>query len=190
MRKLLFYITLILAISFMTVSCCHKHKDNQAKTTTNSTITITTTTDSQKPSDKSEKSDKTISSDKADLQLQSDTAVRTDWRITARRNAKIYSPSLLNGEWQNGNLHHQYRSDGTGSRWDISDDVNRHEAQGFSWTMDSNSLTMYFVMEFGSVVPKEYLVTFVDDETLVYRDAYGTSYMWDKVPQDMNLELQ
>jgi hypothetical protein len=29
-----------------------------------------------------------------------------------------------------------------------------------------------------------------DDESLVYKDAYGTSYMWDKVPQDMNLDLQ
>lgn len=163
------------------VGCHHKHKDNQTKTTTDPTITITTTTDSQKPSDKSEKSDKSISSDQADLQLQSDTAVRTDWRISARKNAKIYSPSLLAGEWQNGNLHHQYRSDGTGSRWDLSDDIERHEAQGFSWTMDSNSLTMFFTMELGGVVPKEYLVTFVDDETLVYKDRYGKSYMWDKV---------
>jgi len=29
---------------------------------------------------------------------------------------------------------------------------------------------------------RQYVVTFVDDETLVYRDAYGGSYMWDKVP--------
>lgn len=49
---------------------------------------------------------------------------------------------------------------------------------------------MLFPMRMGGVVLKEYLVTYADDESLVYKDAYGTSYMWDKVTQDMNLELQ
>lgn len=181
MHKPLLYIPLIITVSLMTVSCRHKHKDNQTKTTIDSAVAITTNPQPQKTSDKS------ITSKQDDMQLQSDTAVRTDWRIFARKNTKIYSPSLLAGEWQNGKLHHQYRSDGTGSRWDESDDVERHEAQVFSWTMDSNSLTMFFTMELGGVVPREYLVTYVDEESLVYKDAYGTSYMWDKVTPELKI---
>ena len=124
------------------------------------------------------------------LQLRMDTATRTDWRVVARKNTKIYSPTLLTGVWKNGNLHQLYRSDGTGLRWDESDNVDRTEGLAFSWVMDSNCLTMLFPMRLGGVVPKEYLVTYADDESLVYKDAYGTSYLWDKVPQDMNLELQ
>ena len=115
-------------------------------------------------------------------QLQEDTAAVTNLRIVARKQRVIYSPALLVGEWQRDNEHEQFVSDGKGSRWDIGDDVSREEAQSFTWTMDSNLLTFRYNMTLGAVLLRQYVVTFVDDETLVYRDAYGGSYMWAKVP--------
>ena len=79
-----------------------------------------------------------------------------------------------------------YMADGSGRYWDASDDVEREEAQSFSWTMDSNLLTFTCRMRLGGVMVREYVVTFVDDETLVYCDAYGGSFMWDKVAAGFN----
>lgn len=121
------------------------------------------------------------------LQMKTDTAIRTDWRASTRKQSKIYSPTLLTGIWKKGSLQQQYRADGTGLRWDESDDVTHAEAQGFSWTMDSNCLTLYFTMTLGGIVPKEYVVTYADEESLVYKDAYGTSYMWDKVTPELKI---
>ncbi|MCR5193871.1 MAG: hypothetical protein K6D59_11285 [Bacteroidales bacterium] len=39
---------------------------------------------------------------------------------------------------------------------------------------------MEIPMELGGVLYRQYVVTFVDDETMVYRDRYNSSYMWDK----------
>lgn len=180
----------VLFVVPLLVGCHHKDKPTQPQTPTDSAVSIATNTESQNIVDKSDKFDKSISSEQTDYQLQTDTAPRTDWRISARKQSKIYSPALLSGEWRNGNLHQQYRSDGTGLRWDEADDVSHSEGQAFSWVMDCNCLTMIFPMELGGVVPKEYVVTFADEETLVYKDAYGTSYMWDKVPQGINLGPQ
>lgn len=113
--------------------------------------------------------------------LQQDSAEVTNLRIFARKQRIIYSPQLMIGEWQHENEHEQYIADGTGRRWDTGDDLGREEAQSFRWTMDSNLLTFEYRMTFGAVVLRQYVVTFVDDETLVYSDIYGTSYMWDKV---------
>ena len=114
--------------------------------------------------------------------LQQDTAVVTNLRILARKQRTIYNPALLVGEWLHGSEHEHYLADGSGSRWDTGDDVDRQEAQAFSWSMDSNLLTMKYTLSLGGLTIRQYVVTFVDDETLVYRDAYGGSYMWDKVP--------
>lgn len=116
--------------------------------------------------------------------LQQDTAEITNLRRMARKQRTIYSPALLVGEWLHGSEHEHYLADGSGNRWDIGDDVDRQEAQAFSWTMDSNLLTMKYNLSLGGLVVRQYVVTFVDDETLVYRDAYGGAYMWDKVPAD------
>ena len=115
-----------------------------------------------------------------ELALQTDTAVRTDLRMMSRKLKVIYQPSHLYGEWTRGTEHEQYLSDGTGRFWDTGDDVGRGEALQFRWTLDSNVLRMVFSLTMGGVVPQEYLVTFVDDESLVYRDDMGDSYMWDK----------
>lgn len=116
------------------------------------------------------------------LTVQQDTAEVTNLRLLARKQRTIYSPAMMTGEWQRGNEHEQYVADGTGRRWDTGDDMYREEAQAFRWTMDSNLLTLEYHMALGAKVLRQYVVTFVDDETLVYRDAYGSSFMWDKVP--------
>lgn len=117
---------------------------------------------------------------------QRDTAEETHLRIFARKQRTLYSPQLLIGEWQRENEHEQYMADGTGRRWDTGDDIYRDEAQVFCWTMDSNLLTFEYRMTLGAVMLRQYVVTFVDDETLVYRDAYGDSFMWGKVPASIS----
>lgn len=77
--------------------------------------------------------------------------------------------------------HEEYFADNTGRRWDTSEDIQRDEAQVFTWTLDSNFLTLKYTMAFGAVMVRQYVVTFVDNESLVYRDAFGDSFMWDKV---------
>ena len=117
---------------------------------------------------------------------QRDTAEHTNLLIFARKQRTVYNPALLLGEWQRGSEREIYMADGSGRYWDASDDVEREEAQSFSWTMDSNLLTFTCRMRLGGVMVREYVVTFVDDETLVYCDAYGGSFMWDKVAAGFN----
>ena len=111
-----------------------------------------------------------------------DSAEVTNLRLFTRKQRVIYDPALMIGEWLQGAEHEQYIADGTGLRWDTDDDINRDEAQVFSWTMDSNLLTIKYTMALGALMMRMYVVTYVDDETLVYRDSYGDSYMWEKVP--------
>lgn len=114
--------------------------------------------------------------------IHRDTAETTNLRLFARKQTTIYSPALMVGEWQRGSEHEQYLSDGTGRHWDTGDDIQRDEAKSFTWTLDSNLLTFRYNIALGGLMVRQYVVTFVDDETLVYSDAYGDSYMWDKLP--------
>lgn len=113
--------------------------------------------------------------------LQQDTAELTNLRLFARKQRVIYSPALITGEWLRGSEHEQYMTDGKGLRWDTSDEVYREDAQEFSWCMDSNLLTIRYDLKLGGLMIGQYVVTFVDDETLVYRDAFDGTFMFDKV---------
>lgn len=112
--------------------------------------------------------------------LQQDSAEVVNLRIIARRQRVIYSAEALEGEWLRGTEHEIYLADGHGRMWDDSEDVTREEAQHFEWSLDSNMLSIMCYLKLGGVVPKRYVVTYVDDETLVYRDVFGTSYMLEK----------
>ena len=176
---------LLFVVVLMTVTGCHRKKEKPQ---------VVESPDVEVIVDSSAKNVKggtvvgeNTSKGESELQFQTDTATQKDWRGFARKQSKIYSPALLTGIWKKGSLQQQYRADGTGLRWDEADDVSHAEAQGFSWTMDSNCLTLYFTMTLGGIVPKEYLVTYVDEESLVYKDAYGTSYMWDKVTPELKI---
>ena len=80
-------------------------------------------------------------------------------------------------------MYEEYGVDGHGCAWDTDDDVTRDEAKRFQWSMDSNLLHVEYPIEMGGMVPRDYLVTYADEESLVYKDEFGTSYMWDKVPK-------
>ena len=112
--------------------------------------------------------------------LRQDSAEITNLRLHTRKQKVIYDASLLVGEWVRGTEHEVYLADGTGRMWDTADDVSDAEAQRFSWTLDSNLLTLICHLELGGVVPKRYVVTFADDESLSYNDPYGKAYLWDK----------
>ena len=101
-------------------------------------------------------------------------------RIFARKQRKIYDASLLVGEWIRGTEHEVYLANGTGLMWDTSEDISRDEAQRFEWTLDSNLLTIVCRLELGGVLPKRYVVTYADDESLAYSDHLGSAYLWDK----------
>ncbi|MBQ6667921.1 MAG: hypothetical protein IJM65_07360 [Bacteroidales bacterium] len=112
--------------------------------------------------------------------LHLDSAEVTNIRIFARKQKVIYSPSLLVGEWLRGTEHEVFREDHTGLLWEPSDDVSREEAQPFTWSLDSNMLILVFKLERGAVVPKMYVVTYADEESLAYSDAYGNAFLWDR----------
>lgn len=112
--------------------------------------------------------------------MKLDTAETTNLRLFARKQRTIYSPDLLAGIWHRDDEHEEYLPDGTGRYWKTGDDVSRDEAQTFLWTMDSNLLVLEFHLALGGMFYRQYVVTFVDDESLVYRDNFDRSFMWDK----------
>lgn len=169
--------TLLLATVLLLAGCRHARKEQPALPAPSDTVAPPATVDST-PSVLPDSSGRPPRG----FQLSQDTLPPTDWRLFAPRQKVIYDPKLLVGEWTNGTEHELYMADGTGTRWDDAEDVYREEAQQFRWTMDSNRLNLMFHLALGAVVPRQYLVTFADDENLVYKDAYGFSYMWDKVP--------
>ncbi|MBO4281809.1 MAG: hypothetical protein J5873_01265 [Bacteroidales bacterium] len=116
--------------------------------------------------------------------LQQDSAEVTNLRLLARKQRVIYDPLLLVGEWQHGTEHEVYLADGTGYQWDTSDDVAREEAQPFQWRLDSNLLTIICRLQRGGIVPRRYVVTYADDESLSYSDNYGGAFLWDKKSRD------
>lgn len=113
-------------------------------------------------------------------EMKLDTAETTNLRLFTRKQHTIYSPALMMGIWLRETEHEEFLPDGKGRYWDTKDDVSRDEAQSFLWTMDSNLLVLEFRLEMGAVFYRQYVVTYVDDETLVYRDNFDRSYMWDK----------
>ena len=115
-----------------------------------------------------------------ELQLHTDSAEITNLRLLGRKQRVIYDASLLVGEWIRGSEHEVYFADGTGLMWDAADDVSRDEAQRFDWSLDSNMLTIFNRLEMGIVVPKRFVVTYADDESLSYTDPYGKAFLWDK----------
>lgn len=122
------------------------------------------------------------------LTVQHDTAEETNLRIFARKQRTVYSPQSMVGVWFRGGEYEQYMADSSGLRWVSKDDIRREEAQRFRWTMDSNLLTLKYTMALGGLMIRQYVVTFLDDEMLVYGDAYGGSFMWDKVSDTSALQ--
>ena len=117
---------------------------------------------------------------KEEQTMRLDSAETTNLRIFARKQRTIYSPTLMTGIWHQGTEYKEFMDGGMGRFWDTKEDVGREEAQSFRWTMDSNLLVLEFHLALGGMFCRQYVVTFVDDETLVYRDAFERSYMLDR----------
>ena len=124
--------------------------------------------------------------DTRDFMINRDSVETTNRGFFSRKKVTNFSPELLEGEWRRGGEHEEYMSDGSGLYWDTDEDVRRDEAKIFTWTLDSNRLTFTYDIELGGKTMRQYYVTYVDGETLVYKDAHGDSYVWDKVPSKFN----
>jgi hypothetical protein len=93
-----------------------------------------------------------------------------------------FDETLLYGKWKSGTLFYKYLADGTGGTWDTADDVTEAEAQAFTWTLESDVLTQYHILEIGGTVPKVYTVTELTENTLKYNDDFGVRWSFTKVP--------
>lgn len=89
-------------------------------------------------------------------------------------------PSLLPGKWVSGTEYWRYDSDGTGSTWDVGDDVSEEEGQPFKWEFDEsdNSLTQIHWMEMTGdwTIPQMFTITVLNDSVLSYKHRSGTVY--------------
>lgn len=171
-----------MAMAVLTLAACHRDRGRQ---TEDSIAEVPSPAAVDTISTQPATGDTATKPEPAGRQLQQDSAETVNLRLFTRKQQTIYTPDMLIGEWVRGNEHEQYTTDNGGRRWDTDDDVASAEAQMFSWTMDSNLLTFKYRMALGGLMVRQYVVTFVDDETLVYRDVHGDSYMWDKVPSGM-----
>ena len=170
---------MVLVLAMSLLAGCGNGGDNKKETPSPVADTVTMPQETTKPCDTTP-AQSSKSSETEELTLQSDTAVHLEKGLFSKKQQTMYSAESLVGEWVHGTVHELYYSDNTGLQWDTKDDVSKDEAQIFYWEMKDNHLTQVFKMELGAVVPRDYLVTFVDDESLVYKDDFGTSFMWDK----------
>ncbi len=168
---------IFLSITLLVVACKHKNEKQAIDSVPKNTDTAIAVDNTIVPAVAD-----TITHMKEEntLNIHEDSIEITNLRLLARKQKVIYSSTLLIGEWIHGTEHEEYYANGTGRMWDTSDDVSSDEAQRFEWTLDSNLLTIICHLELGAILPKRYIVTFADDETLAYKDLYGSAYLWDK----------
>lgn len=178
---------LLLLLALLMASCHRKADtaDTAAAITTPETIAPATIHKADTMAARPDSIRTTDSHQKAIMQI--DTAELTHLRIFGRKQKTFFSPRLLEGEWVLDDWHMTLDSNGHGERWNLKEGVHRNEADHFIWSMDSNLLYIEFNLSLGGIVPKMYVVTFVDNESLVYQNAYGTAYMWDR-PKESRAE--
>ena len=168
------YIIFLLALIVL-AGCHRKHQKPDEATAPESTVDSTEAVSPTSPDTPGEEPQAPQL-----YKLEGDTATRVDFAAFRRRQTVFYTAEQIAGEWVQGTLHEVYRADGTGLSWDTEDDVSREEGKLFRWTLDSNQLRIVYSIATGGVVPRDYFVTYADDESLVYKDEFGSSHMWDK----------
>ncbi|MBQ7062922.1 MAG: hypothetical protein IJM88_06515 [Bacteroidales bacterium] len=173
-------IMLLLAVMLAGCNGCHRDGQPAAVDTSQPSIDTARQPASDTANVTPDKDSVAHSAPDNELQLKRDSAEITNLRLFTRKQKEIYDASLLIGEWTRGTEHEVYLADGTGRMWDMSEDVSRDEAQRFNWTLDSNLLTIVCHLELGGVLPKRYVVTYADDESLAYQDVHGNPYLLDK----------
>ena len=116
--------------------------------------------------------------------IQGDTISRTDALFCPKKKRIQFTADQFYGEWIAGTLHECYFADSTGLQWDTKDDVSRQEAQHFFWSLtDNNRLMQVYTMGVNGIVPRDYDVTLVNEESLVYKDAFGNAFRWNKMQE-------
>ena len=91
-----------------------------------------------------------------------------------------YDETLLYGEWMEGTVHDVYKSDGTGYTWDPSEDISEEEASPFTWSLSYDQLLITHTLWNGTIVPKTYTITTLNERTLILEDAYGNSHEYER----------
>lgn len=110
--------------------------------------------------------------------------------------AVSFDEDLLIGKWEDDNsdgLYYVYltETDETGSyqygkTWDEKDDVTEEDLQyhgngWFKWQLVQSDLTQIHLMDNGGAeIPKIYTITYLDDNTLQYKDEFN-QYSFHKV---------
>ncbi len=82
---------------------------------------------------------------------------------------------LLINKWQSGTEFEVYQENHEGYSWNTADDVTEAEAQRFTWSLKSSTLTKIEIMEITGegTIPKTYTIIELSETTLVYEDEYG-----------------
>jgi hypothetical protein len=101
--------------------------------------------------------------------------------ISCSKDDDAFDETLLYGKWQSGTVFYKYLPDHTGGTWDISEDISEDEASKFTWTLLNSELKQIYIIDLGGTVPKTYTVTQLTASTLKYKDAFGSSFSFNKV---------
>lgn len=91
-----------------------------------------------------------------------------------------YDENLLYGEWQEGTVHYVFKEGGEGYTWDTSEDITEEEASPFTWSLNNDQLLLTHTLWNGTIVPKTYTITTLNQRTLVYQDSYGNIHEFER----------
>jgi hypothetical protein len=95
---------------------------------------------------------------------------------------KDWNQNLLLGKWVlNNTIFYKFMSDYNGLTWDEADDINEAEAQKFTWSLKKSLLNLSFETMTGKNVDKNYIVTLLNSDSLVYKDDSGFENILTKV---------
>ena len=112
-----------------------------------------------------------------------------------KQDTKDFLPDDLIGKWVCGTEYWRYDSEYTaypietgstvnvnGFTWDVGDDVQESEAQGFQWNVRGDQLTQIHILQnTGASLPKVYTLLSVTPDELQYRDNYGQTFTFTRV---------
>ncbi len=103
----------------------------------------------------------------------------------------VFDEELLIGKWQRDYYdndlkqtvteYYRYDANGTGATWVPAEDVLEQEAQGFTWTLSSATLTHIHIVTVGNTgLPKTYTVKQLTSTVLEYEDGFGKNFLFTK----------
>lgn len=92
-----------------------------------------------------------------------------------------YDVDLLIGKWQLGTLYYRFDGDGMGATWDVADDITEEESSSLKWDLNHSKFIHYHEMQNGVIVPKAYKIISLELDKLVYKDEYGSEFVFVKV---------